>query len=268
MVRRVAVFVVVALLVAQLVAQESNLQFEVASIRRNESGRLQAPITPRVLPGGRFGATLATVESLLTFAYELKSYQVVGGPEWVRDHWFEINAKAPGDASADEIRLMVRSLLSDRFSLVTHVEPRTMKVLALVRADPDGPLGASLTPIDECSPRVLNELRRTSPEKYPTPGGGGMMSGCSSMGLGRLADLLSSVENVPVIDATGLNSSFHYVIRSRATVVGAFLGTNNRNPNLPSLSTALNEQLGLKLESRNARFDARVIDSVQAPTEN
>ena len=70
------------------------------------------------------------------FAYGVRSDLIVGGSDWVRQDRFEINAKAANDVPVDQIKLMVRSLLLDRFKLVTHTEWREMQVLALVRAVP------------------------------------------------------------------------------------------------------------------------------------
>jgi uncharacterized protein (TIGR03435 family) len=259
--------VLVGLLGVAVVAQEAKLKFEVASVRPNETGRLSGSLVPRFQPGGRFTPSVATVESLLTFAHQLRAYQIVGGPAWVRKKFFEINAKAGYEASINDMREMVRSLLEDRFSLVTHIEQRTIRGLALVLARPAAPLTPNLIKIDECSAGVLSELRRKFPEKYPVPTGG-LMSSCSSMGLGNLADVLTLIENTPVIDATGLKESFFYTMVSRSTLSTAFLGTTHPNPDLPSLSTALEEQLGLKLESRRITLDVLVIDSVQELSPN
>jgi uncharacterized protein (TIGR03435 family) len=139
-----------------------------------------------------------------------------------------------------------------------------MRVLALVPVRPEAPLGPALIRIDACSPAIIEDLRQRFPDRYPTPGSG-LSSGCSSRGLDNLATLLS-IGNTPVIDATGLTGSFYFTIRSQ--ISAAVPGRANNDPNLPALSTALNEQLGLKLESRRAPVDVLVIDSVQAPTEN
>ena len=178
---------------------------------------------------------------------------------------FQISAKAENDAPAAQIELMVQSLLKDRFKLVVHREPREMSVQALVRARPNGSLGPGLVRMDECSPSIVNELRRKFPEKYPTPSGG-MISGCSSMGLGSLATGLTLGLGTPVIDATGLTDSFYYTLRSQFSMVAAYVRAPNNDPNLPALSTALDEQLGLKLESRRGPLDVLVIDSAEMPT--
>jgi uncharacterized protein (TIGR03435 family) len=161
---------------------------------------------------------------------------------------------------------MVRSLLDDRFKLTAHREQREMPFLALVRAKPGRPLGPSLLRMEECSSAIVNELRRTFPDKYPTPMGA-MMSGCSRAGLDSLATSLSLKLGVSIIDETGLSGSFYHTIRSEQLRMRPAVGADN-DPGLPSLSTALEEQLGLKLESRRGPMDMLVIDSVQRPTEN
>jgi uncharacterized protein (TIGR03435 family) len=97
------------------------------------------------------------------------------------------------------------------------------------------------------------------------------MSSCSSPGVTQLADLLTIGLDTPVIDATGLSGSFYYTLRSQFRPVATWFGTSrfaSNDPDLPALSTALDEQLGLRLESRRGPFDVLVIDSVQQPTEN
>jgi uncharacterized protein (TIGR03435 family) len=218
---------------------------------------------PRAQPGGRFRADIATLDTLLSFAYGVRQDLIVGGPDWVRQDRFEISAKASNDAPAGQIKLMVRSLLEDRFRLVIHTERREMPVLALIRARLNETLGPNLVRIDECSPAAVNELRRKFPEKYPMPIGGGIVSGCSSTGLGDLAILLSTGQGAPIIDATGLTDTFYYTIRSQFR---PFFGPTDTDPNLSALSTALEEQLGLKLQSRRAPVEVLVIDSVEMPT--
>jgi uncharacterized protein (TIGR03435 family) len=265
---RIPLVLVVVICAPILTAQQPAPRFEVASIKRSESRTPSMAPAPRAVPGGRFRADIATVETLVSFAYGVRTDFIVAAPDWARQDLFEINAKASYDAPANQIKLMLRSLLEDRFKLSTHMEGREMQVLALVRARPDEPLGSNLTPIDECSPAAVNELRRKSPEKYPPPMGVGMISGCSSMGLGALAILLSTGRDIPILDATGLTDNFYYTIRSQFSPVAAVFGIANTDPNLPALSTALEEQLGLKLQSRRAPVEVLMIDSVEMPTPN
>jgi uncharacterized protein (TIGR03435 family) len=251
-----------------IAAAQAPPSFEVASVKRTESRTIGGAPIPRAQPGGRFRADFATVDALLWFAYGVRQDFIVGGPDWVRQDTFEISAKAENDAPAAEIKLMVQSLLKDRFKLVAHKEPREMSVQALVRARPNGPLGSGLVRIDECSPAFVNELRRKFPEQYPTPTGGGMTSGCSSVGLGDLATSLTMVQGNSIIDATGLTESFYFTLRSQPGLPrAALLGRpNTPDPNLPALSTALEEQLGLKLQPARGLVEVLVIDSVERPT--
>jgi len=238
-----------------LTAQAPKRSFEVGSVRPSGPSTPSSDPVVRVRPGGVFHPTHATIESLLVFAYDLRPYRIVGGPSWVRRDLFEINARAGYDAAADEIKLMVQSLLSDRFKLVIRREQREMRYAALVRARPNGPLGPKLVSLEECTPAIVNELRRKFPEKYPPPTGGGI-TGC---GASTLADFLTLL-GTPVIDATGLNGGVYYTLSYRA---GA-----DSDSNLPAISTALEEQLGLKLESRRGPVDVLVIESIQPPTGN
>jgi uncharacterized protein (TIGR03435 family) len=267
--------IVVALLGVSIAAQQPKPRFEVASVKPQHDPTMRiGPDGPtfmvRFRPGGVFNPTHATVENLLIFAYDLKPNRYTGGPAWTREERFEITATAGFDAPADQIRLMVQSLLEDRFKLVAHVEPREMRYQALVRARPDGPLGPGLVTMDRCDAATVIELRRTRPDKYPPPMGNGMISSCAPSGVSTLAEMIALGLETPVVDETGLQGSFYFSLRSdfRIFPVPASLGASKTDPNLPALSTALAEQLGLRLESRRGPVDVLVIDSVQQPTEN
>ena len=199
-------WIVAALLGASIAAQEARPRFEVASVKRTESRTPATAPIPRAFPGGRFRADFTTVDGLLWFAYGVRQDFVFGGPDWVRRDTFEISATAATDAPPDQIKLMVQSLLDDRFKLVTHVEKREMRYVALVPARPNGALGPNLVRIEECSAAVVNALRRDFPDKYPPPGAG-MIASCSSRGFGDLATLLS-MGGERVVDATGFTDSF------------------------------------------------------------
>jgi uncharacterized protein (TIGR03435 family) len=258
---RIAVVLVAVFCPPILIAQQSTPRFEVASVKATASRTPALAPVPRVQPGGRFRADIATVDTLLSFAYGVRQTFIVGGPDWVRQDRFEITAKSSTDAPVEQIKLMVRSLLEDRFKLTVHAERREMPVLALIRA-PNGTLGPNLTRIEACSPGVVNELRRKFPDKYP-PVGGNVVGGCSSTGVSDLAILLSTGQSSTIIDATGLTDSFYFTIRSQFR---PFVGITDTDPSLPALATALEEQLGLKLQSRRAPVEVLVIDSVEMPT--
>jgi len=249
-------------------------KFEVASVKSQHEPltleNVASGAIPRALAGGRFSHTHLTVESLVTFAYDLKAYQVVGSPNWVRHDMFAIDAKAASDVPPEQIKLMVRHLLEDRFKMVAHVEPRDMHVHALAVAKANA-LGRNLFRMDgQCIAELVNDLRRKYPEKYLNPPGTvGGMSSCSPSGVNMLADYLTLRLGTPVIDATGLEGPFYYLLVAQLPPMNSSLGApRSESSDLPALSTALEEQLGLKLESRKGPIDVLVIDSVSPPTEN
>jgi len=270
---RGAGWIIAVLLGVSVYTQPSNPKFEVASIKPTvpiTSGPLDTllkAVFPRFQPGGLFTAQQVTVQQLVMLAYDLKPYQVVGGPKWMREDHFQINAKAGTNASTDQMKMMIPSLLVDRFKLVTHTEQREIRYQALVLARSDGTAGPNLVPIDGCSSALVNELRKKFPEKYPFPMGAGMVSdGCVKGGVDGLANYLDNRLGVRVIDATGLKGGFYFTIRSQWPAGPSRAEVND--PDLPALPTALEEQLGLKLEWRQGPVEVLVIDSVQLPSEN
>lgn len=279
MVRTSAVWLLVTLFGVVPIAQEPP-RFEVASIRKVDApatnGTFEAVfngVRTRVLADG-LAAPYETVHDLMILAYGLKPYQIVGVPDWARSDRFAITAKAGTTVSVDQIRLMMQSLLEDRFKLVTHREQREMRHQALVLARGANGLGPRLFRMDvACTPMALNELRRKFPEKYLSPLGNGVRSGCSTNGVNTLAASLAADLGTPVIDATGLQGPFYHAISAqwprRDSNLGSNLGAPLTDPSdLPALSTAFEEQLGLKLESRKGPIEVLVIDSVSRPTGN
>jgi uncharacterized protein (TIGR03435 family) len=277
MTRTVASCVLAGFLGALASAQEPKPRFEVASVKPS------GPVTPsggtwtdmmnsglRRLPDG-ITAPQETVHGLVIRAYGVLPYQIVGGPDWMKSDRFEITAKAGADVPGAQIQLMMQSLLEDRFKLVAHREQREMRHQTLVLAKADRRLGPGLFRMDvACTPAMINELRQKFPEKYASPFNG-VMSGCSAAGVGGLASSLTSRLGTPVIDRTGLEGPFHYAFSAQlpARPVSPSLGAPTSDPaDLPALSTGLEEQLGLKLESGKGPIEVLVIDSVSRPSEN
>src|ERR1044072_7040985 len=158
MTRRVLVAIAAVGLVAglQLSAQQQPadlraVSFEAASIKRTATSDGNSFV--RRQPGGRFDAHNVATRFLLTFAYQLQPFQVIGDPDWVGKDRFDINAKMEGDpppmppgAGIDPMMLAVRSLLADRFKLVMHKETRQLDIYALIMARPEGKPGPALKP--------------------------------------------------------------------------------------------------------------------------
>jgi uncharacterized protein (TIGR03435 family) len=231
----------------QSTAAGARTAFEVASIRLHPD-----PITFSADPsvhGARIVGTASTVLDVIEEAYELRGDQISGGPTWVKSDHYDIAAKAEGESpiTKDELRQMLRSLLADRFQLKFHRETRETPVYELVL----GKGGPKLKP--------------------PDPAGHGFVQGTAT-GLhmeapnGTMAQLttqLSVTAGRPVIDKTGLTE--HY-----AFTLDWFPANRDPEPdsNVPSMFTAVQEQLGLKLESGKAQIEMFVIDHVEKPSEN
>lgn len=253
--------------VVTLSAQSAKPAFEVASVKRNVSKPPSFPVGPEARPGGAFVSTNVALERVMRFAYNLPEYQIVGGPDWVRTDRFDIEARAGRDVSPEELRRMVQALLEDRFQLVLRREQREMPLYALVRARDDKQLGPNL----RASAAGCAEPggRGETMEERRTPNGGvATQRTCAS--LAALVSSLSSALQSPVDDRTALTGLWDYELsftgeRRRGTSPSAAA----QDPNdAPALLTAVQEQLGLRLDARRGPVDVLVIESAAQPTEN
>lgn len=255
--------------------------FEVASVKANKSGGLRVSI--QSLPGGRFTATNAPLRALIRHAYQLQDFQLSGAPRWIDSERFDILAKGEGDPMSAQMRLMLRALLEDRFKLQLHSETRELPVYALVMARRDGQLGPKLrrTTADcsESAPlqEVLGITARagsSDPDAAcavfgPGPGGSAKFRGVSIEVLTRF---ISPPVQRPVIDRTGLQGYFDADLDMSAEFgpppppPGAPDPIDR--PSLPSISTLIEQQLGLKLDAQRASVDVFVIDRVDRPTDD
>jgi bla regulator protein blaR1 len=281
---------------APLAAQEASPAFEVASVKPNKSG--DGRIMLGVQPGGRFNATGATLKMLIGMAYgagqPLANFQIIGGPDWIDGSRFDIVAKAPPDTvlgPGSALPLMIRALLADRFKLVVHTETREQPIYALVMARSDGRRGPDLTPAEDCSPRRGG---RGAPPPGPPPPppaplapgerpvcgmriGFGSLSG-GGMPIANLANALSRLPavNRVVQDRTGLTGAFNFDLKWTPDQLPPLAAGGPPggpplpaiDPNGPSLFAAVQEQLGLKLESVRGPVEVVVIDRAEQPTED
>jgi uncharacterized protein (TIGR03435 family) len=272
-------------------AQEpASPSFEVATIKVNKSGALNQFIQRQ--PGGRVTVTNLPVRFLITFAYQLAQFQLVGGPSWIATDRFDMVAKLEGNpeftpqaTGPDPIQLAMRSLLADRFKLKAHRETREMDIYALVMAKPGGAPGPGLKKSDvDC--QAIARARRGQPPSGPPPipAGGGPIP-CSIMGtpgmirfggfpISQITQMLGGQTGRMVVDRTGLTGNWEFVLTyappQGGPPPGAQLppGVPAPDPDAPSLFTALQEQLGLKLESTKGPVDVTVIDAIEHPTED
>jgi uncharacterized protein (TIGR03435 family) len=247
-------FVVFCSVTVSLAAQQPAApKFEVASIRQNVSGRSSSSVNSE---GETFTATSRWLVELIQWAYETTAPQIVGGPDWVRSDRFDIVAKMAAGANRDQIDLMLRTLLEDRFNLRVRNEKREMAIFELALANKDGRVGPNL---HDCSKLDEKEANRNRQFTGP-PGGNVAAGGCGPMS--RVASLAAGQVQGIVHDKTGLSGNWRFNVSYGPDLPDPA----SANPNLPSFVTALREQLGLKLERARALVDVVVIDSVDRPT--
>jgi uncharacterized protein (TIGR03435 family) len=280
---RVLRVVVISLLAAIPLFAAQDQSFEVASIKRNNSGDRNSLL--RVLPGGRLSATNFSVRSLINFAWQLAPFQVVGSPDWADSDGYDIVAKLdgnpgivePGKGLPDPRQIAVRNLLADRFKLKTHFEKRELDIYALVMAKPGGTPGPKLiqSPQD-CATQAAAASGQFPPQAPgPPPELGkpycGIAGGNGRIRFGGLnSAMMAQAFNGPtqrmVVDRTGLAGSWDFDLRFVPRNRG--VDASPADPDLPDFFTAVQEQLGLKLESTKGPVDVLVIDSVERPAED
>jgi uncharacterized protein (TIGR03435 family) len=250
------------------------LSFEVASVKASKT---QTRTPMRWGLGGQFVMGLP-IQSILTIGYSVPMYRVVGAPAWVGGVMFDIDARAGRPLAVDERRAYYRGLLEDRFGLKAHVEQREMEVYALVPAHADGRLGPGLRRSTVNCDAVIAENRRRAeagePPQPPPPGarpvcgsvGGGSAMTAGASELTSLVGMLAAGLEKPVIDRTGLTGRFDIDFRAAPMRPGA--APPPAIAELPSVFTAVQEQLGLKLEPTRAHVPVLVIDHIEMPAEN
>ena len=260
--------------------------FEVASIKPNRTSDLRRSF--RISPG-RFTTTGVTAKSLIAFAYDVKEFQVSGGPGWINSERYDIEAKEedadiatlqklPFDQRGEQLRLRLQSLLADRFKLKLGHETRELPVYALVVAK-NGPRLSEAKPGDT----YLNGIK--GPDGRPAGVGGifsmgpGQVTG-QGLPISALVRMLSQQMGRDVLDQTGLKGSYDFSLKwaadqsQLAMLKGPEGGpppTDNAAPpdaSGPSIFTAIQEQLGLKLESTKGPVEILVVDQIEKPSEN
>jgi bla regulator protein blaR1 len=266
-------------------AQEKDAIFEVASVKPNKSGDTNGML--RMLPGGRVSASNMPVRPIITFAYQLAQYQLVGGPGWLTSDRYDLIAKLEGDpgpvfapsgTAPNPMQLALRNLLEDRFKLKVHRETREMDIYALVMAKPGGGPGPNLKPTtQDCAAAAAAAQRGAPPPSSAATGvpfcgiqGGPGRIRFGGLPASALAQAFSGPAGRMVVERTGLTGAWDFELNYAAEGRGAPGGADAApaDPNAPSLFTAIQEQLGLKLESTKGPVEVLVIDSVERPTEN
>ncbi len=248
----------VACITFPLLAQPSpdSPTFEVASIKRADPSARGVNI--QFTPGGGVRMLNVNLRQAITMAYDLQRFQLSGGPGWIDSDRFDIVAKAPANAGNDqaEVRKRLQALLAERFQLQVHRESKETLVFALVvakngpkvKASTEGQEGINMRP-------------------------GRMESGQTEIEI--LARVLSGIVGRLVIDRTGLKGTYAFKLEwtpeqggpvppEKAEAAGAIPSDGSA----PSIFNALQEQLGLKLESQKASVASFVVARAEKPTEN
>jgi uncharacterized protein (TIGR03435 family) len=286
---RTALFL--AIICSQLYAQSiAPLRFEVASVKPH-TGPVTM-ISSNTEPGGRFVAQQQSLRDLIGLAYKVRDSQIVGGPDWMATARFNINAKADRElpafdpsGDAGPLEQMLQTLLADRFTLAVHRETRELPIFALVMARSDGRPGEKLRPSSTDCASVFAERARAGQAgplvtgDRPTCGmvvspwsiriGGGPLS--------QLTMVLANMTNRVVVDRTGLTGNYDLDLQwtPQGMRIGRPPGDNPPGPAFPApppdangatLETAIQEQLGLKLDPQRGPVPVLVIDRVEQPT--
>ena len=241
------------------------MSFEVATVKPGNPGDHRKMFG--ILPGGRFTASNVTVKELILFAYNLKDQQLAGGPGWAGSETFDVVGKPEGSANPDQIKLMMRTLLEDRFKLTMRHESKDLSVYNLV-VQKNGP-----------------KLTESKVDPQAGPGGPrrnvrmgrGLVEG-QQMSMAMLADVLSKVAGRTVLDKTGLTGTYDVKLEWTPDVgdtpfkglsrEGDAPAATSSEGSGPSLFTAIQEQLGLRLEAQKGAVEVFVVENVVKPSDN
>lgn len=273
MVRSGVLSACLALLAWRAPAQKPS--FEVATVKPNMSGTEGGSAGPR---GSGFFAKNMTLRNLLMYAYsppngQLLPAQIIGGPNWLQTDRFDIDAKPEGAGvpPIEQMKIMVQSLLEDRFHLKAHRDTRDLPVYDLVLTARGPKLSEDQTPPDPrqgfisfASPgQKLGALPRGAMRMITGPSSTTLIG--AAVAVSKIMTLLQSSSDRVIVDKTGFSGLIDVHLEFSQELATAAPGTDP-SP-LPSLFTAIQE-LGLKLDSAKAPLEVIVIDSVQKPSAN
>lgn len=279
------------------------LSFDVASVKPDNSNvppKSNFPLNVGAMytqNGGLLSATNFPLVTYIAFAYGLMGNQlqvlVPQLPGWAMTDRFDIEARSAGNPTKDQMRLMMRALLADRFRFRIHTETREMPVLAFVLARP-GKTGSQLQPHAtevECPTEVeptsgANQipaiLLQEVPGGYPAicntilgipaSAPGRLRLGGRNVTIPYMTDMFSQMADRgrPMIDATGLKGTFDFIlefVRDSRNATSPDAATAPA-PDGPTFDEALSDQLGIRMESRRAPMQMMVVDHLERPSEN
>jgi uncharacterized protein (TIGR03435 family) len=223
--------------------QAGEVSFEVASVRVTPPGSIGlTSISP--YGTGRFTATNVTLQLLIELAFGVSESEIVSAPSWIDSQRYDVSVKAAGDAKItyEQLKAPMQALLTQRFHLATRRGSKEMAGYALVAAK-----GGT----------KLKESNGRASQPIILPKG---LQG-AGMSMATLAGMLARVVRRPVVDKTGMTGLYEIKL--------SYAPENGSDASLPSVFTALQEQLGLKLDSQKVTVETLVIDHVErTPVEN
>jgi bla regulator protein blaR1 len=281
------------------------MAFEVASVKLSTAHQFVAPSVPfdageRYHPSGGYFKADFPLWSYIQFAYKLwwpaedQQREMARLPKWVTTDHYSIEARAAGNPTKDQLRLMVQSLLADRFKLATHFESREAPVLAMTLVKP-GKLGPKLiphadgrgcgdpaAPIGPVAAGIIRGEDEAGPENYPPMcdslvlirrPNGPMLAGYRNVTMELLAGSLSGIIGLgrPLVDRTGLTGRFDFTLAWAPEPTGPPPSDSPgaaSEPLGPTPLQALRDQLGFRLEPAKAPVQILIVDRVERPSEN
>jgi uncharacterized protein (TIGR03435 family) len=260
--------------------ESARSQFEVVSVKPHASQSDPSKISSD--NPGRFVVTNVPLWFLILYAYEIPEYQLIGAPDWTSDSDFDIiGTYSSGQVPTDrEKRLMLQNLLTERFNLKMHREKRELPTYDLVLARKDGRLGPQLTPSTVDCAKWNEENRPKTDAGAPGSGSPSVKRPVCRMiatrtyltgGARSMEDIASTLHAMvarPVTDRTDMKGVFDVDLRWSRFDLNAESGSGASPNEGPSIFTAVQEQLGLKLVPRREKFEVFVIDDVKPPIPN
>jgi uncharacterized protein (TIGR03435 family) len=253
-------------------------RFDAASIKPNPDPALRHVVLPPA--GGRLSTNRAPLRLLIMTAYDVPTFQIHGGPEWMNSQGWDIEAKAEGNPGRVQIWLMLQSLLQERFQLELHRETKELPVytlgavktgLTLPKPDPATCVGADSVP----PPRETGHprLRRCGDITIEAENGILSLQG-RQVTIGDLCKILAGILLQPIVDRTGNADRFDLSMQFLYDDLTVGIG-NPRRPGDPaepsgvlSIVAAMQQKLGLKLEKSRAPVEILVVDHAERPEAN
>jgi uncharacterized protein (TIGR03435 family) len=257
------------------VSAQAPVEFDVVSIKRNSS------TTPggggRSLPDGTQMMSNMAIRNFILAASPVPTREVTGLPDWATTERYDVTLKPPAGSTPEQRKQMMQAMFADRMKLMAHLEQHERDVYSLVLARSDGRLGPELKPSTlDCGPRPPGTPPPPLPQGPPTAkafltrcgmmmGPGSIVSG--GMRMDGLAQSLYGLAGGDVENHTGLDG-FYVVNLTFAAARGRGLPVDANNDDAPDIFTALQEQLGLKLQHEKKMMPVFVVDHIERPSEN